>query len=48
MARRLGRGGWPKLESPQIKMKAGLTQGAAEIGRASAGGTAMGEKFFEF
>lgn len=29
-------------------MKAVLTQGAAETGRASAGGAATGEKFIEF
>lgn len=29
-------------------MKALLTQGAAETGRPSAGGTATGEKFIEF
>lgn len=48
MARRFGRDGWQGLESPQILMKALLIQGAAETGRASAGGTAMGEKFIEF
>lgn len=46
MARRLGRDGWQGPESPQIVMKAVLTQGAAEKGRACAGGTATGEKMY--
>lgn len=48
MARRLGRDSWQGPESPQEVMKAVLTQGAAETGRASAGGIATGEKFIEF
>lgn len=48
MARRLGRDSWQGPESPQMVMKAVLTQGAAETGRASAGGAATGQKFIEF
>lgn len=48
MARRLGRDSWQGPESPQIVMKAVLTQGAAETGRASAGATTTEEKFIEF
>lgn len=48
VARTLRRDGWPGLESSQIVMKAGLTQGTAETARASAGGTAKEEEFSGF